>query len=227
VERPRRGGGAGHNGVSADTASLIAGQLLDLLAIVPGDLDALDRVPSPAILEAEAAIAERLETTRDVHRFGEAAASAMAFQPTYGTDLLPQRPIDAIAGGAAKNIEVLVGTTRDEALINLVDLRRMFNETLVESTMNEVFRPVRRSGSDVLALYRANRPSAQLHELVAAVETDRMFTVPAVRLADAQTNHNPDVWRDRFDWPSVAALAPPRTQYTRDDGAERPAARRG
>ena len=53
-------------------------------------------------------------------------------------------------------------------------------------------------------MYSANRPGAEFHELVAAVETDRMFTIPAIRLADAQVQHNPDVWMYRFDWRTPA-----------------------
>jgi para-nitrobenzyl esterase len=169
-----------------------------------GDLDALERVSSQQMLEAEAALGDDLATTRDPARFGEAAASAMAFQPTYGTDLLPQRPVDAIAAGSAADVAVLVGTTKEEALIFLVDLKEMFNDQLVEATMDAVFGGTGRSGAEALAVYSANRPGAEFHELVAAVETDRMFTVPALRLADALVDHNPDVWRYRFDWRTPA-----------------------
>ncbi|MFT3853620.1 MAG: carboxylesterase/lipase family protein [Ilumatobacteraceae bacterium] len=196
--------GAGHNGISAPTATMIGGHLLDLLGVRPGDLDALDRVSSSAILDAEAALGDELGTTRDPARFGEAAGSAMAFQPTYGTELLPERPIDAIAAGSAKDIAVLVGTTKEEALIFLVDLKEMFTEELVDATMDAVFTTAGRSGSESLAVYSANRPGAEFHELVAAVETDRMFTVPAVRLADALVANNSDVWRYRFDWRTPA-----------------------
>jgi para-nitrobenzyl esterase len=62
-----------------------------------------------------------------------------------------------------------------------------------------------RSGEEALARYARNREGAEFHELAAAVETDRMFTVPAVRLADAQVRHNRDVYRYRFDWSAPAA----------------------
>ena len=182
------------------TASMITGHMLDLLGVRPGDLDALERVPSETMLEAETKLGDELAQTRDPVRFGEAAASAMAFQPTYGTELLPQRPVDAIAAGAARDVALLTGTTKEEALIFLVDLKDMFNQELVEATMDAVFGSAGRSGTEALAVYTANRPGAEFHELVAAVETDRMFTVPAIRLADAQVAHNPDVWRYRFDW---------------------------
>ncbi len=49
-------------------------------------------------------------------------------------------------------------------------------------------------GATALEKYRARRSDAAPHEIVGAVETDRMFRVPAVRLADAQTAHNANVW---------------------------------
>jgi para-nitrobenzyl esterase len=196
--------GAAHNGISAPTASMIAGHMLDMLGVSPGDLDGLARVSSESLLETQGKLSDELGQTRDATRFGEAAASAMCFQPTYDTELLPQRPIDAIAAGAAKDVSVMMGTTKEEALIFLVDLKDMFTQELVEATMDGVFGAAGKSGTDALALYSANRPGAEFHELVAAVETDRMFTIPAIRMADAQVRHNPDLWMYRFDWRTPA-----------------------
>jgi para-nitrobenzyl esterase len=196
--------GAGHNGISAPTATMIAGHMLDMVGVQPGDLDGLADVPSDVLLDTQGKLNDELSQTRDPARFGEAAASAMCFQPTYGTDLLPQRPIDAIAAGAAKDVAVMVGTTKEEALIFVVELRDMFGQEVVEATMDAVFGASGKSGAEALALYSANRPGAEFHELVAAVETDRMFTVPAIRLADAQVRHNPDLWMYRFDWRTPA-----------------------
>ena len=109
----------------------------------------------------------------------------------------------------------MTGTTKEEALIFLVDLKEMFNQELVEATMDAVFGGAGRSGADALAVYSVTGPGAEFHELVAAVETDRMFTVPAIRLADAAVAHNPDVWRYRFDWRSRlgAARSAPTTSW--------------
>jgi len=191
--------GAGHNGISAPTAAMIGQQLLDLLGVRPGDVDALAAIDDDALVNAQAKLNAELGATRDPERFGEAASSAMALQPTYGTEVLPQRPIDAIAAGAAAGIELLVCTTKEEALIFLVDLAELFDEATVTATMDATFGG-RSEGERALDAYRRQRPGALPHELVAAIETDRMFTVPALRLADAQVRHQPDVWMYRFDW---------------------------
>lgn len=192
--------GAGHNGISAPTATMIAGHMIDMLGVKPGDDDGLGRVPSDILLQTQIKVGDELTETRDPGRFGEAAASAMAFQPTYGTELLPEMPAIAIANGSASDIALMTGTTKEEALIFLVDLKDMFDADMVEATMDAVFGMAGKSGSDALDVYRKNRPGAESHELIAALETDRMFTVPALRLADAQSANNPDTWLYRFDW---------------------------
>jgi len=196
--------GAASNGISAPTASMIAGHILDILGVRPGDIESLDRVPSEVLLQAQQTLGDELAATRDPARFGEAAASAMAFQPTYGTAALPELPIQAVAGGSARDVAVLIGTTMEEALIFLVDLKEMFNDELVQATMDGVFGMAGKDGSAALRAYRRAHPAAERHELVAAVETHRMFTVPAVRMADAQVAYNADLWMYRFDWRTPA-----------------------
>lgn len=197
--------GAGHNGLGVETASMIGGHMLDILGVAPGDLDALLRVPNEILLDTQVKLGDELQTTRDPARFGEAAASAMAFQPTYGTEALPQRPIDAIAAGAAADIDLMIGTTRDEALIFIVDLKDIFNEELVAMTVDAVFGMAGRDGSAVLDVYRSNRPDAEPHKIAAAIESDRMFVVPAIRMADAQAAYNPNTRLYRFDWQADVA----------------------
>jgi para-nitrobenzyl esterase len=192
--------GAGHNGISAATATMIAGHLLQQVGVPPGDVEALSRVSAEELLEAQGKLSDELTQTRDAGRFGEAAASAMVFQPTYGTELLPERPIDAVAAGSAAGVDVLVGTTAEEALIFVVDLKDMFSEEMVEAGLDAAMASAGRTGAEALAVYRANRPGAGAHELAAAVETDRMFRIPAQRLADAQTAHNPNTWMYEFAW---------------------------
>ena len=193
--------GAGHNGVSAATASRIAGYMLEAVGVAPGDTEALMSVTSEQWLEAQVALTTELQTTRNAEKFGEVAGAAMPFQPTYGTATLPQRPIDAIAAGSAADVSILVGTTMEESLVFVVAMADMFNDVMVKMTMDAVFAG---QGEAALERYRAARPEAAPHEIVAAVETDRMFRVPAVRLADAQAVHNPNVWMYRFDWRTPA-----------------------
>jgi para-nitrobenzyl esterase len=55
----------------------------------------------------------------------------------------------------------------------------------------------------MVALYREARPAATNRDVWAAILTDHVFRMPALRLADAQLPHAP-VSMYRFDYPSTA-----------------------
>jgi len=193
--------GAGHNGISAKTATVIAGEVLRRLDVKPGDSAALAKVTDEKLFEVQLEVM-LLMGGPEAEIFGEVATSMMPFQPTYGTQVLPQKPIDAIAAGSAVGIKVLTGATMQESLVFVVAMAEMFNEEMLEASVTQTFGSAEK-GQAALELYRAHRPSALPFQITAAVETDRMFIVPARRLADAQLKHSPDVWMYRFDWASL------------------------
>ena len=197
--------GAGHNGISAPTASMIAGHMLDMLGVGPGDLDAscprvgrvapgdaaeaerrADPDPRPGSLRRGGGVGDVLPTDIrhgaapgpsdrcDRRRRGTRCVGDDRHHEGGGTDL-PRRPQGHVQRGARRSD----------------DGRRSSAP------------PARAARTPWLGT-RANRPGAPFHELVAAVETDRMFTVPAIRMADAQVRHNPDLWMYRFDWRTPA-----------------------
>lgn len=191
--------GAGHNGISASTATKIAKNLLGRLGVAPGDGAALAEVTPQALLAAQVEMTTELQTTRDPEIFGEAASSGMALQPTYFTDVLPDRPIDAISAGAGSGVSLLVGSTLEESLVFVVAMADIFSDELVNTIAIATFGDVNRAET-ALARYRGNRQGAPAHVISAAFDTDRMFTVPAIRLAEGQLAHTSDVWSYRFDW---------------------------
>ena len=196
--------GAGHNGVSAATASRMAGYLLEQLGVAAGDRAALDAVTADRLLAAQITLSEEIGTSQDVERYGELAGSAMWLQPTFDTPVLPQRPIEAIAAGAAAGIDVMIGNTTEEALIFVRDIPDQFPPEVIEQVANAMMGAGGRSGADALAVYRRNRPGADDVEIVAAFQSDLMFRIPTLRLADAQVKHHPRTWVYEFGWRSTA-----------------------
>jgi len=191
--------GAGHNGVSAETASHIALDTLARLGVAPGDVAALAAVTSEQLLAAQAALTAEVMTSGKADLYGDLNATVMPFQPVYGTPVLPQRPIDAIRAGSAAGINVLIGTTMEESLVFVVAMQAMFGDDKLHELTTSLFGD-EAHGNAVIEAYRSARTDKAPHETVAAIETDRMFRVPAVRLADAQVAHHPNVWMYRFDW---------------------------
>ncbi|MEY4361805.1 MAG: Carboxylesterase [Actinomycetota bacterium] len=191
--------GAGHNGISAPTASRIAGVVLSRLGVAPGDIDALNAVSDEKLLEVQVALIAEAGSTRDPEIFGEAAPSTMPFQPVYGTFVLPQQPISAVAAGSAADVSMLIGTTKDESVVFVVAMAELFNEGMVKGLLQATFGDAEK-GEAAFRLYQSNRPGALPFQITGAVESDRMFIVPALRLAEAQTKYNKNVWMYRFDW---------------------------
>jgi carboxylesterase type B len=189
--------GAAHNGIGTDTAGAVAARTLETLSIHPGDVDALRSVPLDQLLRAEQLIQER-SLARNEPSFGELMqrSLAVAFQPAYGTDVLPRFPIDAIRDGSAHGIDVLVGTTAEE-LLGLLRVESMFGrtpgedvpESLVELTAQQVFQNGPYSPDMAVSVYRRRRPKASNLEIFAAMTTDWSFRIAAIRLAEAQQKH--------------------------------------
>src|SRR6185295_18591844 len=114
----------------------------------------------------------------------------LAFGPVIDGKVIPLRPIETVAQGDSREVAILVGSTRDEwRLFTLMDPRS-------SSVDDDVLRQRVRHYLDaarvepLLEGYSSSRlkrgePSAP-PDLLAAVETDRLFGVPALRLAEAQ-----------------------------------------
>jgi para-nitrobenzyl esterase len=191
--------GAGHNGLSAATASKVAADVLGRVGVRLGDVDALLDVTSERWLEVQSAYVAETMTSGEIELHGDPGAVAMAFQPVYDTEVLPQRPIELIRAGSAADVRVLIGTTMEESQVFVVAMSAMFGEDKMRNAAAYLFGGAER-GDEVIARYADARPGAGFHQIIGALETDRMFRVPAVRLADAQSAHNPGVWMYRFDW---------------------------
>ncbi|HVF74493.1 MAG TPA: carboxylesterase/lipase family protein [Acidimicrobiales bacterium] len=198
-------GAAGH-GIPAEYAERVAVAFCGRAGVEVGDIDGLQSLTSERVLEVQAALAEEIVTENDVERWGpEIVLSRLPFQPLVGRDFIPRRSMTAITDGAAAGVDIVVGHTKDEFQLfyalepMLVALAEMGLD-VVAPTYQLAFGD---RADEALDLYRRNRPDAGPAELMAAVESDRMFHVPAVRLANAQADHA-RVFAYRLSWPSRA-----------------------
>lgn len=134
----------------------------------------------------------------------------LAFQPIADGVVLPDAPLDAIAAGAAAGVPLLVGTNQDEwRLFALPDakLRTMDEDGLVRRLVRVPPGPT--GDPEALArlaidTYRtAATGPGDPPALWIAMQTDRVFRIPALRLAERQSRHAP-VFVYLFDWCSPA-----------------------
>ncbi|MEU7900603.1 carboxylesterase family protein [Nonomuraea sp. NPDC049152] len=176
------------------TAARIGHHLADALAIPREDLTALAAVPRARLLEAQRVLCDDAFQGRDLERYGEAAAAGMAFVPVWGDELLPQEPLAALAAGAARDVPLLAGTTRQETLLMMAHA--------VGSRM-----PPPEVGALVLDAVTAElgRPAPEpqgrsAFELAVELTTEAGFRRPTLAVAEAHAPHA-EVFTYLFDGP--------------------------
>jgi para-nitrobenzyl esterase len=199
---------AAHTGMSADSARAVT-RILSDRAGCEATLDALRAIPIARLLAAEQVVANRTLAREDAPSIElMTAAVPMAFQPIYGTDELPYRPIDAIRDGCAPGIDILVGTTDDE----MGGMLRVSGETFgidgasgempfsVLAGLHQLIFPTGSPTIDeVVRTYRSRRPTASTLDIFAAFLADWMIGIPVARLADAQSRYA-TVYRYLLAW---------------------------
>ncbi|MFF6876795.1 carboxylesterase/lipase family protein [Streptomyces sp. NPDC012474] len=118
-----------------------------------------------------------------VDRWGQAAPTVTPFSPVADGDVLPVMPWQALAAGSAKDVELLVGHNRDEYRLFIAMAGRLgqITDERAASALR-LFAP----GPDGGQAYRTAFPDASASELYERVQTDWLFNMPTLHLAQAQ-----------------------------------------
>jgi para-nitrobenzyl esterase len=122
------------------------------------------------------------------------AAGTWVWRPVLGGPGLPVLPVQAVAGGAAAGIPLLIGSNGNEAATY-----QLMNSTAAEQAprvLAELFGTA--DAAAMLAAYAAARPELDELGIRLAIMTAERYGIPTQRLAVAQAAHAP-VWRYRFD----------------------------
>lgn len=194
--------GAGHHTLTPGTAYRVAGYVAEEVgARMEGGrltVESMARVPADRLVAAQQTLAARLAAAPDPALWGEITANLMMYEPVVDGDVLPASPIEAIAAGAGADVDVLVGTNRDEHRFFLVPPGAA--ERTTDAVLDAVATAYRLPGG-ALDGYRAlqatpGQPTPGL--VLADVMTDWFFRIPALRLAEAHGRAH--VYE--FDWAS-------------------------
>jgi para-nitrobenzyl esterase len=116
-------------------------------------------------------------------RWGQVAPTVTPFSPVVDGEVLPCTPWEALAAGAGREVDLLVGHNRDEFRLFLAlgeQLGRITEEQAVAAL--RMFAP----GPDGERSYREAFPDASPTGLYERVQTDWLFNMPSLRLAEAQ-----------------------------------------
>ena len=115
----------------------------------------------------------------------------MPWQPVVDGDTVPGLPIDRIAAGSGRDVDVLVGTNTDDWRLWLVvsgAIAGITDEMLTGPVTTYGYQSLAAYGltpDTALAAYRARHPGAAPGDLLTVVQTDWWMRIPAIALADA------------------------------------------
>lgn len=179
-----------------DGSAAVTAAMLSALGLSSPHVRQLREAPAEKLMAAQQQVSLQLMLTGGKH--------LLPFQPVVDGRVLPRHPLDEVAEGLARDVPLLVGTTLDEwKLFAFMDGElRQLDEARIAARIQQ--RLAHADGARIAAGYRATRPQAGGASLWVAIETDRVFRVPAIRLAEAQLRVRPDVFMYLYTWASPA-----------------------
>lgn len=172
--------------LAAEVAAEICGELgrissvADLADVAPDDLVAASRTVTGSL-------AQRFD------RWGPMAHASTPFAPVVDGDVLPSAPWAALADGAAGDVELLIGHSRDEYRLlaaHLPDIDDGQVEVLIDGL----------SPTPGAHPYRRAYPSAGPTQLRETALSDWLFRMPALHLAEAADVGGARVWLYELCW---------------------------
>ncbi|WP_018348348.1 carboxylesterase/lipase family protein [Longispora albida] len=130
-------------------------------------------------------------------RWGQPAHRSIPFAPVVDGDVLPVTPWQALAAGAARGIDLVVGHTREE--------QRLF--TAIEGLLGQVTAEQAGTALELFAPggarpYREGFPEAGPDELYELVHSDWLFRMPSLHLAEAQARGGGRAYLYELTWPA-------------------------
>ncbi|MCX4830607.1 carboxylesterase family protein [Streptomyces sp. NBC_01016] len=183
-----------------DLARDIGAAIAERLGVPGAGAAELAAVAPKALRDATDDLVRALPSYAD--RWGRVAHTATPFSPVVDGEVLPVTPWEALAGGAARDVELLVGHNRDEYRLFSIMAGR-YGKTTEEEAAAALLRfgPGPAAEADYRAAYPAADPTL-LHELVMS---DWLFRMPSLRLAEAQAAGGGTAYAYELCWAAPGA----------------------
>lgn len=172
--------GAGHQVHTPDEAAFVA-ELLAAELGVENTAQALGDIAQTRLFEAFNKVLGDATASEDPRGL---SIRRLAVQPVVDGDILPARPVESLRIGVGGEVDLLIGSNRDEygLFLQATGLHEVFDEAMLQASVD-------RLGSDVAALlpaYRAAAPGAAPVDLYQAIQSDWFFIVPMLRVLEAR-----------------------------------------
>jgi para-nitrobenzyl esterase len=182
---------------TAEAAREIADTMLELLGLDRSRASELKTIEPARILQAQAQIGKKL-------------GPAARFNPVIDGATLPMAPALAIAEGAAKNFDIIIGTNRDEMKLFAAAMPR---EPIDDAALlHEILAALPEAGEgdarELIAVYRRSRKVRQLPDgnldILDAITGDIRFRIASMRWAANQRAAGGKAWLYLFTHASPA-----------------------
>jgi para-nitrobenzyl esterase len=157
----------------------IAGALAAEAGLRPTVADLAAVAPDRLVAAGQTLAAKMLQ---HVDRWGQAAPTVTPYSPVVDGEVLPVTPWRALASGASRHVDLIVGHNRDEFRLfsSMAGPSDRITDERAASALR-MFAP----GPDGERTYRAAFPDASPRELYERVQTDWLFAMPSLHLAEA------------------------------------------
>jgi para-nitrobenzyl esterase len=174
-------------------------RLASMLGIASCDRASLEDVPATELVAATAELGKRRP---------DPGLIPLPFLPTVDGTFLPTDPLAAVAAGAASDVDLVIGTNRDE-----LTLFGLGNPTLFAMDEKGLERWVANAvpgmpALEVIAAYRnvrqARGEGLEVKDVWVAAGTDIVFRWPSLQLAGAHEANGGKSFVYLFDWESPA-----------------------
>lgn len=120
----------------------------------------------------------------------------LPFGPVIGDELLPEHPMTVLREGRGRRIPMIVGTNHAE--FASLGVRAPVDST---ASLGRWLQGLVGDHADRILAFYTDLAAGDPHRLAVELQTDRLFRVPASRLADAHARHVPDgTHRYLFVW---------------------------
>ncbi|PAM99944.1 carboxylesterase [Streptomyces sp. Alain-F2R5] len=159
--------------LARDIGTVLAAELglcptvTDLAAVDPAEL-----------VKAGQTLAPRMP--QYVDRWGQAAPTVTPYSPVVDGDVLPVTPWQALASGASRDVDLIAGHNRDENRLFTAMAGKLGQ--ISDERATKALRLYAPGGEDA---YRAAYPGRPANDLYERVQTDWLFAMPSLHLAEA------------------------------------------
>jgi para-nitrobenzyl esterase len=168
--------------VTKEDAARYADAALKELGVKNGDVKALAAVPAERFYQVSTAVTAKM-TADDAPLL--TFPNTTVFTPAIDGISLLDQPTKAIASGSAKNVSILLGSSRHDHF-NATRLNPEFGWLDDQTVKNDLRPMLSRRTAGIVATYRRSRPGMSSSGILATISADLEWRIPAIRVAEAQ-----------------------------------------